>query len=88
VIKEYGGIMTFFDFLHQKQAVERELPPIVLIAAIQLNSGHHNLLRRDCFNHVFITTFFARLMFIITNKEFNLFFGHTLVNITLYCCLG
>lgn len=89
--KEYGGFTNLlgWQYLSGKE-VKRELPPIVMITTISLIPG--------------VIAFLAGAVFLILNllqyfepsltfnplllKNLVFFFGHTLVNITLYCCLG
>ncbi len=91
LVKEYGGMSNILGWQYlKKQAVERELPPIVLIAAISLIPGIIAFLAGAVFLIMFLLQHFEPGLTFdnLLVKNLIFFFGHTLVNITLYCCLG
>ncbi|MCC7401773.1 MAG: cbb3-type cytochrome c oxidase subunit I [Chitinophagaceae bacterium] len=89
--KEYGGLTNLlgWQYLGKKQ-VKRELPPVVMISAISLIPGVIAYLAGAVFLVMFLMQYFEpTLTFnMLLMKNLIFFFGHTLVNITLYCCLG
>ncbi|MCO6461555.1 MAG: cbb3-type cytochrome c oxidase subunit I [Saprospiraceae bacterium] len=89
--RNFGGLANIigWQYLGRKK-VDTELPPVVLIAAISLIPGVIAFLAGAVFLIMFLLqNFEPGLNFdnlLVKNLIF--FFGHTLVNITLYCCLG
>ncbi len=89
--KEFGGVTNLLGWQYlSKKEVKRELPPIVMITAISLIPGVIAYLAGAVFLIMFLMQYFEpTLTFdMLLMKNLIFFFGHTLVNITLYCCLG
>lgn len=89
--KEYGGLTNLLGWQYLgKKNVQRELPPIVMITTISLVPGLIAYLAgavflfMNLFQHFEPALSFDALLL----KNLAFFFGHTLVNITLYCCIG
>lgn len=89
--KEFGGFANLFGWQYlRKKEVERELPPIVLITTISLIPGVIAYLAGAVFLIMNLMQYFEPALSFdpLLMKNLAFFFGHTLVNITLYCCLG
>ncbi len=89
--REYGGLGNILGWQYfGKKEPERELPPVVLISAVSLIPGILAFIAGAIFLIMYLLqNFEPGLTFdnlLVKNLIF--FFGHTLVNITLYCCLG
>ena len=89
--KEYDGFSNLFGWQYFKKGeVKRELPPLVMITAISLIPGvmafivGAAMLIMYLMQHFEPTLSFDPLMM----KNMVMFFGHTLVNITMYCAVG
>lgn len=89
--KEFGGFTNLLGWQYFKKGEpERELPPIVLISAITLIPGVIAFLAGAVFLIMNLLQYFEPTLSFdpLLLKNLVFFFGHTLVNITLYCCIG
>lgn len=89
--KEFGGLSNLLGWQYlKKQEVKRELPPLVLITTISLIPGLFAFVTGAAMLIMYLLqTFEPTLNFDpLLMKNMVMFFGHTLVNITMYCCLG
>ncbi|MBS1749599.1 MAG: cbb3-type cytochrome c oxidase subunit I [Bacteroidetes bacterium] len=89
--KEFGGFTNLLGWQYLgKKEIKRELPPIVMITTISLIPGLIAFLAGAVFLIMNLMQYFEPTLAFDTLLLKNLvfFFGHTLVNITLYCCLG
>lgn len=89
--KEYGGFTNLLGWQYlRKKEVDRELPPIVLITTISLVPGVIAFIAGAVFLVMFLLQHFEPTLAFdpLLLKNLIFFFGHTLVNITLYCCIG
>lgn len=91
IAKEYGGLSKIFAFQYlKKEKPKKELPPIVLISSVSLIPGILS----------YIAAAVMLIMYLMQNlnpalsfdpllmKNLTFFFGHMIVNITLYCGIG
>ncbi len=89
--KEYAGFTNLLGWQYlKKQEVTKELHPLALITMISLLPGLFAIITGAALLIMYLIqslepsmSYDALLM-----KNMVMFFGHTLVNITLYCCLG
>lgn len=91
LVKEYGGFTNLLGWQYLgKKKVERELPPIILIATVSLVPGVLALLAAAVFLIMYLMqSFEPALSFdVLLVKNITMFFGHTLANIIIYCALG
>lgn len=89
--KGFGGFTNLIGWQYLgKKEVKRELPPIVMITTISLVPGLIAFIAGAVFLIMNLLQYFEPTLafdpLLLKNMAF--FFGHTLVNITLYCCLG
>ena len=89
--KEYDGFFNLLGWQYLKKGeIKRELPPLVLITAISLIPGvlafiiGAAMLIMYLLQHLEPSIAYDPLML----KNMVMFFGHTLVNITMYCAVG
>lgn len=90
--KEYGGIthLIGWQYLRKRKEGERDLPPIVMITTISLVPGLLAYLIGAAMLFMYLMQLFEPALHFnpLLMKNMVMFFGHTLVNITLYCCIG
>lgn len=89
--KEFGGFSNLLGWQYiRKKEVDRELPPIVLITTVSLVPGVIAFIAGAVFLVMFLLQHFEPTLAFdpLLLKNLIFFFGHTLVNITLYCCIG
>ncbi len=89
--KEYGGFTNLLGWQYfRKTPVKRELPPIVMITTVSLVPGVLAYLTGAVLLVMYVLQIFEPLLRFdpLMMKNMVMFFGHTLVNITLYCCVG
>ncbi len=90
--KEYGGFGNImgWQYLRKRKEGERDLPPIVMITTISLVPGLLAYLVGAAMLFMYLMQFFEPSLHFnpLLMKNMVMFFGHTLVNITLYCCVG
>ena len=91
--KKYGGFTNLLGWQYlRKQGVkeEEELPPIVLIATVSLVPGVFAFLAGAVMLIMYLLQHFEPALSFdpLLLKNMTFFFGHTLVNITLYCGVG
>lgn len=89
--KEFGGFANIVGWQYLgKKEVKRELPPIVMITTISLVPGLIAFIAGAVFFIMNLMQYFEPTLAFdnLLLKNLSFFFGHTLVNITLYCCLG
>lgn len=89
--KNYGGIARIFALqYYKKKKPEKELPPIVLISTTSLIPGVLAYLAGAVFLIMYLMQYFEPSLtfnpLLVKNLDF--FFGHTLVNITMYIAVG
>lgn len=89
--KTFGGFfrMSAMQYLGKKQP-EEELPPIVMISTISLTAGVLAFLAGAVLLILFLMQYFEPALAFnpLLLKNLTFFFGHTLVNITMYCGVG
>jgi cytochrome c oxidase subunit 1 len=86
--KEYGGFINLLGWQYlRKNEDRRELPPIVLISTVTLVPGIFAFLVGAVLLILYLLQFFepALAFNVLVLKNMVFFFGHTLVNITMYC---
>lgn len=86
--KEYGGFINLLGWQYlRKKEDRRELPPIVLISTVTLVPGIFAFIAGAVLLILYLLQFFepALSFNVLVLKNMAFFFGHTLVNITLYC---
>lgn len=91
IAKEYGGVYNLLGWQYLgKKKVERELPPIVHIATISLVPGVIAFLAGAVMLIMYLLQSFEPTLSFnpLLLKNMTFFFGHTLVNITMYCGVG
>lgn len=89
--KEYGGFTNLLGWQYLgKKEVQKELPPIVLITTVSLVPGVIAFLAAAVWMIIYLLKYFEPALTFdpLLLKNMGFFFGHTLVNITLYCCVG
>ncbi|MBW7892360.1 MAG: cbb3-type cytochrome c oxidase subunit I [Chitinophagaceae bacterium] len=89
--KEFGGFTNLLGWQYlRKKEVDRELPPIVMITTVSLVPGVIAFLAGAVFLIMFLMQHLEPSLAFdpLLLKNLIFFFGHTLVNITLYCCIG
>ncbi|GAB1429903.1 cytochrome c oxidase subunit I [Ignavibacteria bacterium] len=89
--KEYDGAFNLLGWQYLgKKEVKREVPPIAMITTISLIAGVMSFLIGAVFLLLLLLKYFEPSLSFdpLLLKNYVFFFGHTLVNITLYCCLG
>lgn len=89
--KEYGGFTNLIGWQYfKKKKVERELPPVVMITTISLVPGVIAYITGAALLIMYVLQVFEPALNFdaLMMKNMVMFFGHTLVNITLYCCTG
>ena len=88
---EYGGFFRLMGWQYLgRREPDEELPPIALISVVSLVPGILAFLAGAVFLIMFLFQLFEPgLEFnVLALKNVLFFFGHTLVNITIYCCVG
>lgn len=89
--KEFGGFTNLlgWQYLRKKEA-QKELPPIVLITTVSLVPGVIAFLSAAVWMIMYLMKYFEPTLDFdpLLLKNIGFFFGHSLVNITLYCCVG
>ncbi len=88
---EYGGFFRLMGWRYLgKKEPEEELPPIALISVVSLVPGILAFLAGAVFLIMFLLQLFEPELEYnaLALKNVLFFFGHTLVNITIYCCVG
>lgn len=91
IAKKYGGLYNLLGWQYLgKKKVERELPPIVHIATISLVPGVLAFLAGAVLLIMYLMQSFEPTLAFdpLLLKNITFFFGHTLVNITMYCGVG
>ena len=86
--KEYGGFINLLGWQYlRKNEDRRELPPIVLISTVTLVPGIFAFLAGAVLLILYLLQFFEPVLSfnVLVLKNMVFFFGHTLVNITMYC---
>lgn len=89
--KAYGGITHLLGWQYLgKKEVQQDLPPIVLISTISLVPGVMAFLAGAVMLILYLLQYFEPSLTFdpLLLKNLTFFFGHTLVNITLYCGVG
>ncbi len=89
--KEYGGFTKLIGWQYLgKNEPERELPSIVLISTISLVPAILSFLAGAVFLVMNLMQFFEPTLAFdpLLQKNLVFFFGHTLVNVTMYCGIG
>jgi len=89
--KEYGGLTNLlgWQYLKKKDNI-REIPAIVLITTITLIPGVFALIVGATMLMMYLLQSFEPTLAFdpLMMKNMVMFFGHTLVNITMYCAVG
>lgn len=90
--KEFGGFSNLlgWQYLKKNNENKRELPPIAMITTISLVPGVIAFLTGAIMLIMYLMQVFEPTLAFdpLLMKNMVMFFGHTLVNITLYCCTG
>ena len=89
--KRYGGFTNLLGWQYlRKNGVKEELPPIVLITTVSLVPGVFAFLAGAVMLVLYLLQYFEPALSFdpLLLKNMTFFFGHTLVNITLYCGVG
>jgi cytochrome c oxidase subunit 1 len=89
--KEYGGFTHILGWQYlRKKENKRDLPPIVMITTISLVPGVFGFLVAAAMLIMYLLQFFEPTLNFdpLLLKNMVMFFGHLIVNITLYCCVG
>ncbi len=89
--REYGGFTNLLGWQYfKKGGVKRELPPVVMITTISTVPGVIAFLTGAVMLVMYVLQIFEPTLNYdpLLMKNMVMFFGHTLVNITLYCCTG
>ncbi|MBS1746397.1 MAG: cbb3-type cytochrome c oxidase subunit I [Bacteroidetes bacterium] len=90
--KEFGGFSNLmgWQYLRKRKEGERDLPPIVMITTISLVPGLCAFLIGAAMLFMYLMQLLEPALHFnpLLMKNMVMFFGHTLVNITLYCCVG
>ncbi len=89
--KKYGGFSRLMGWAYLgRQEPESELPPIALIATVSLIPGILAFLTAAAFLILFLLQLFEPSLSFnaLLLKNLLFFFGHTLVNITIYLAVG
>lgn len=89
--KEYGGVSKLLGWQYiGKKEVKRELPPLVLITTVSLIPGVFALITGAAMLIMYLLQAFEPSLSFdaLLMKNMVMFFGHTLVNITMYCIVG
>lgn len=92
ISKQYGGFSNIvgWQYLRKKREDDRETPPIVMITAISLIPGIlAGLVGAIMLIMYLIQAFEPSVTYDpLIMKNMVMFFGHTIANIAMYCCLG
>lgn len=89
--REYGGFFQLMGWRYLgKKEPEEELPPLALISVVSLVPGILAYLAGAVFLIMFLFQLFEPSLEFdpLLLKNIMFFFGHTLVNITIYCAVG
>lgn len=89
--KEYGGFGNLLGFQYfSRKKREKELPPLVMITAVSLIPGVLGFLIGAALLIMYLMQFFepALSFNVLLLKNMVMFFGHIIVNITMYCAVG
>ena len=89
--KEYGGFTNILGWQYlRKKENRKDLPPIVMITTISLVPGVFGFLVGAAMLIMYLLQFFEPTLNFdpLLLKNMVMFFGHLIVNITLYCCVG
>lgn len=89
--KEYGPISNLLGWQYlKKKEVKKDMPPIVMITTISLVPGLFAMIVGAAMLIAYLLQFFEPSLSFdpLLMKNMVMFFGHTLVNITMYCCVG
>ncbi|MBX2930777.1 MAG: cbb3-type cytochrome c oxidase subunit I [Chitinophagaceae bacterium] len=90
--KEYGGITNLlgWQYLKKDNSNIREIPSMVLITTISLIPGVFALIIGAAMLIMYLLQSFEPSLAFdpLMMKNMVMFFGHTLVNITMYCAVG
>lgn len=89
--KEFGGFANLLGWQYlSKKENKQEIPPIAMITTISLVPGLIAFIVGAIVMIMYLMQIFEpSLNFdVLLLKNMVMFFGHTLVNITLYCCTG
>lgn len=92
ISKEYGGLSKLFawDYIFNKTEPDRKMPPIVLIATVSLVPGILAYIAGAVVLIMYLMQFLNPDLYYdpLLVKNLLFFFGHMIVNITLYCGVG
>jgi len=89
--KEYGGIARIAGWQYfKKNPPEKEMPSVVMISTISLTPGVLAFLAGAVFLIIYLLKYFEPSLAFdpLLLKNLTFFFGHTLVNITMYVGIG
>ncbi len=90
--REFGGFTNLlgWQYFRKDKKDFRELPPIVMITTISLVPAVIAFLTGAVMLFMYLIQIFqpAASFDPLLMKNMVMFFGHTLVNVTLYCCIG
>lgn len=89
--KEYGGFTQLIGWQYLgKEPPSRELPPLVMITTVSLVPGIMAYIAGAVMLIMYLMKFLESSLTFdpLLMKNLTFFFGHTLVNITMYCGVG